>query len=90
MKKDSTSDGATGAYTLGLDLGVGSSGWAALFGDKLSDQTLRMGVRVFEPKPRTISKKARTNRATKSGERNAKLVKESSERGVAASNFSTF
>lgn len=40
--------GASGGYTLGLDLGVGSIGWAALFGDQLSDATLRMGVRVFE------------------------------------------
>lgn len=39
---------ASGGYTLGLDLGVGSIGWAALFGDQLSNATLRMGVRVFE------------------------------------------
>ena len=48
MKKNLTNDGASGGYTLGLDLGVGSIGWAALFGDQLSDATLRMGVRVFE------------------------------------------
>ena len=42
-------DGASGGYTLGLDLGVGSIGWAALFDTKLSDETLYMGVRAFDP-----------------------------------------
>ncbi|MBR4833124.1 MAG: type II CRISPR RNA-guided endonuclease Cas9 [Thermoguttaceae bacterium] len=41
--------GASGGYTLGLDLGVGSVGWTALFDNKLSDETLYMGVRAFDP-----------------------------------------
>lgn len=76
MKKDSTNDGASGAYTLGLDLGVGSIGWAALFGDALSDQTLRMGVRVFdagtegnleEGKDKSRNLKRRTKRQARKG-----------------------
>ena len=42
-------NGASGGYTLGLDLGVGSVGWTALFDNKLSDETLYMGVRAFDP-----------------------------------------
>ncbi|MBQ9799721.1 MAG: type II CRISPR RNA-guided endonuclease Cas9 [Thermoguttaceae bacterium] len=68
--------GASGGYTLGLDLGVGSIGWAAMFGDQLSNQTLRMGVRVFEAgtdgdlekgKDESRNLKRRTKRQTRKG-----------------------
>lgn len=50
IEKNLTSGNASNGYILGLDLGVGSVGWAKIpfDGGPISDETLQMGVRIFE------------------------------------------